>query len=290
MSTRALQAASGKEPEAIRLSAGKAAGQYIFTDTAGGGLADTYTKEELAKAVKEKEKEIKELELNVREQELKLRQSQKAVDEGQVKAKLNGVVKTVGDPQNPPKDGSPFLTIVSTEGLYVQGYVSELKLDTLKEGSTVSIMSYQSGTMCDAVVKEVSPYPSTGVGSSDGAQSSMYPFTAYIAEGGEMLQNNEYVQITLNETMSEDMGMGAETISLSKAFIREEDGRKYVYKKDEDGKLKRQEIETGRVIWGDNYEINSGLSTEDWIAFPYGKNIRDGAKTVDGTLSELYGY
>ena len=83
---------------------------------------------------------------------------------------------------------------------------------------------------------------------------------------------------------------GQDTISLSKAFIREEDGVKYVFLRGEDGRLKRQEIQTGRIFWGDTYEIKSGITSEDWIAFPYGKNVREGARTKEGTINQLYGY
>ena len=34
----------------------------------------------------------------------------------------------------------------------------------------------------------------------------------------------------------------------------------------------------GRIIWGDAYEIRSGLTAEDKIAFPYGKEVKEGAE------------
>ena len=85
--------------------------------------------------------------------------------------------------------------------------------------------------------------------------------------------------------------MTAETrhsILLPKAFIREEDNRKYVYIRGEDGKLKKQYIVTG-TLSDSGYEIISGLSSSDWIAFPYGKNVKEGARTREGTLTDLYG-
>lgn len=280
----------------------KGTGKFVFTDTAsstganrissGGSSSEmTYTKEELAKAIKDKEAEIKGLELDLREEDIKLRANQKAVEGGQVVAKIDGVVKNVGDPKNPPKDGSPFLVVSGSEGLYVKGIVSELKLDSVKEGDKVDIMSYQSGIMCEATIKDISPYPADNYYDYSNANVSGYPFTAYIASGGDELQNNEYVQITMNQQPGEDeMMQDQDTISLSKAFIREEDGVKYVFLRGEDGRLKRQEIQTGRIFWGDTYEIKSGITSEDWIAFPYGKNVKEGARTKEGTMNQLYGY
>ena len=65
----------------------------------------------------------------------------------------------------------------------------------------------------------------------------------------------------------------------------------YVYVAGADGKLEKRTVTTGKVIWGgEYYEIRSGLSVTDQIAFPYGKNVVAGAPTEAGDLSELYGY
>ena len=45
---------------------------------------------------------------------------------------------------------------------------------------------------------------------------------------------------------------------------------------DENNKLKKQYIRTGATVWG-SVEIKQGLSTEDQIAFPYGKAVKEGA-------------
>ena len=79
-------------------------------------------------------------------------------------------------------------------------------------------------------------------------------------------------------------------IYLSKSFIREENGQKYVYVRGEDGTLERRPIVTGKILWGSEYEIKSGLTSEDYIAFPYAKNELEGTKTEESTLSELYNY
>ena len=36
------------------------------------------------------------------------------------------------------------------------------------------------------------------------------------------------------------------------------------------------------------YEILDGQSESDWIAFPYGKNVKEGAKTREASYNELY--
>ena len=48
------------------------------------------------------------------------------------------------------------------------------------------------------------------------------------------------------------------------------------YIADEKEKLTKQYIRTGGTVWG-YVEIKQGLSTDDQIAFPYGKSVREGA-------------
>ena len=56
-----------------------------------------------------------------------------------------------------------------------------------------------------------------------------------------------------------------------------------------DGKLEKRFVQTGKSLWGSYMEILSGLSEEDMVAFPYGKNVKPGAVAQEGDLSDLYG-
>lgn len=90
--------------------------------------------------------------------------------------------------------------------------------------------------------------------------------------------------------MSTDMGISI-TIPAAKRRVRKvytqglrtRRGRKpyYVMKADENNRLKKQYVKTGRIIYGSQIEIKSGLSESDKICFPYGKNIKEGIKTKD---------
>ena len=39
-----------------------------------------------------------------------------------------------------------------------------------------------------------------------------------------------------------------------------------------------------------NYGLLSGITESDWLAFPYGKNVKEGAQTYEGSAAELYNY
>ena len=97
------------------------------------------------------------------------------------------------------------------------------------------------------------------------------------------LQAGRYVNITYSSSTGEN------GIYLENPFIRSEMGRSYVYLRGEDGKLEKRFVTTGKSLWGSYTEILEGISETDLIAFPYGKNVKDGAETVESDLSELYG-
>lgn len=249
----------------------------------------TYTKEELAEAVQRQEERLADLRLDLKQSELKIRSTEKAVEEGAVLAKISGVVKKAGDPSNPPGDGSAFLQVASTEGMYIRGGISELLLDQIREGDLVNVSAGQSGTCCQAEIREISPYPDeSGMfsGIYGAVSASMYPFIAYVSEGGDTLISQEWVQM---DAAGSGMEQPSDALYLWKAFILEEEGRQYVYLRDEKGKLRKREITTGRRV-GEGCEVLSGVSWEDWLAFPYGKEVRNGAATREGAMSELYGY
>ena len=71
-----------------------------------------------------------------------------------------------------------FLSVTSNEGLYVKGTISELKLGKVKVGSTMTGMSYESGTNFTASITEISEYPDSSdyFGGDGNTNSSQYPF------------------------------------------------------------------------------------------------------------------
>ena len=238
-----------------------------------------HTAAELATAIKAKEKELRDLDLEKRRAQLTLDQMKKVAADGVVLATVDGVVKTVGDKNNPPTDGTAFLTVSGSEGLYVTGYLSEFQLQSVEIGQVVYANSWDTGASFVATIQEISLYPGDGSNSygSGNPNVSYYPYIAYIADT-EGLKNGMYVELTMNARYSDE---NLTAIYLEKAYVREEDGRSYVLKADENGRLVKQYVETGRKLWGRAIEIKSGLTLEDRIAFPYGKTAREGVKVKD---------
>ena len=274
------QQEGGSAEEAVPSTASDTSG-----DDGGSRIlsSDTsYTADELAKARREAKDKLRDLQLNLRESDLKIGKAQQALDQGVVTANMNGVIKTAGDPDSPPTDGSAFITVAGSDGLFVRSGIKESKLGTLKEGDLVTITSWQTGGQYEAEIKNISPYPdSTGMFDGGGTET-YFPFTANIIDRDAVLVNGEWVEVSYTAS---DGGSGG-AMTVMKAFVREEGSKKYVFVRDENSRLRKQYIVTG-TLSDSGYEVLDGLGEGDWIAFPYGKNVKEGAKTRESTLSEL---
>lgn len=237
-----------------------------------------YTRAELNDMISEKEQEIKELDLSKRKAELEVEKLKKENTDGIVYATVKGTVKNLQETDNLPTDGTPFMEVTGTEGLYVTGQISELLLGEVEPGQTVQVMAWESGINCEATITEISDYPASSVSGYGGGNQnvSYYPYTAYI-EDTSGLKNGEYVDLTMTVGGDEN----GDTIYLQKAYVRTENGKPYVYKADENNRLVKQYVETGRTIYGYAVEIKSGLSMEDRVAFPYGKTAKEGIRVTD---------
>ena len=237
-----------------------------------------YTQSELNDMIAEQEKKIKDLDLDKRKAELEVEKLKSQSTDGIIYATVTGVVKNLQDKDNLTDDGTPFMEVAGSEGLYVTGGISELLLDQVKPGQMITVSSWESGTSCDAEITEIKNYPSSDVSSyGEGNRNvSYYPFVAYI-EDSTGLRNGEYVDLNMTVSGDED----GSSIYISRGYVRTENGRSYVLKADENDRLAKQYVKTGRIIYGDTIEIKSGLTEDDRIAFPYGKTAKEGIRVID---------
>ena len=97
------------------------------------------------------------------------------------------------------------------------------------------------------------------------------------------LQEGRYVSVMYSTAT------GEHGIYLQNPFLRTEQGKSYVYVMGENDRLEKRYVKTGKALWGSYMEILSGLTEEDLVAFPYGKNVKPGAPAREGDMSELYG-
>ena len=167
----------------------------------------------------------------------------------------------------------------------MEGSVSELEKDTLKPGQEVTINDWNTGMTYTGEVQSIGDFPVTGNGwnGMGNPNASYYPFRVFI-DGSADLQEGSYVSVTYSAAEAEN------GIYLENPFLRTDDGEPYVYVRGKNGRLEKRLVTTGKSLWGSYTQILSGLTEEDYIAFPYGKTVKPGAATEEAELSALYGY
>ena len=244
-----------------------------------------YTAAQLAQMRSEQEKKIKELGFKIKVAEADYKIMQTEMSDGNVYAEFDGKVVSVLSEDEAKTQNQPVIKVSGGGGFYIQGGVSELEKDKMQIGQEVTVNDWNTGMTYTGKVVSMGDFPTDddGWNGSGNPNVSYYPFTVFVDETAD-LQAGQYVSIQYSSAESEN------GIYLENPFIRTENGQSYVYVQGAGGKLEKRFVTTGKALWGSYTEIRSGLTVDDLIAFPYGKNVKQGAPTVEGDLSSLYGY
>ena len=178
----------------------------------------------------------------------------------------------------------PIMKVSGGGGFYVEGFVSELEKDAVQLGMEVTVNDWNTGMVYTGTVASLGDFPSVegswnGMGNPN---ASYYPFAVFV-DGSADLQAGRYVSVMYSTSSGEN------GIYLQKPFLRTENGKSFVFILGAGGRLEKRFVTTGKDLYGSYTEILSGLTAEDLVAFPYGKNVKDGAMAVEGDMSNLYG-
>ncbi len=250
-----------------------------------------YTSSQLKELIAEKRQEIKNYQYELKQNKLDLEKARLALKNSTVLSTVDGVVRTLTDLDTAAASNQPFLVVTGAEQYYVTGVLSEGLLGSVQPGDTVTVNSWENGMTYSAQVVSISDYPL-----EDGANyyygtgnpnSSSYEFVAVLGAENDTstLRNGMYVDLTLSvqEGVEADGGL-----YLDKAYLREDEGGSYVMKVSRENRLEKTYVSTGKTIYSGSYvEIRSGLTTEDYIAFPYGTDVKDGVRAVLQGTEEL---
>lgn len=242
-----------------------------------------YTAAELKKMIVEKENEISDIVLNIKVAKNDLKKLQEEAKNNTVYSKIDGVVKTVLSTDGEESKTKPIIVVSSGGGYYVQGRISEFDLEKIKVGQIVNVQSYESGTSNQGTIEKISNVPLTdtyynGIGNSN---TSYYPYTVKMDDTVNF-KEGEYASL---EPISDEQKNPS--FYIMSAFVLSENGKNYAYIAGENNKLEKRELNIGKNMHG-SLEVRGGMTMEDRIAFPYGKNIKEGISVVDGSLEDLY--
>ena len=244
-----------------------------------------FTAAQIAEMRAAQEKTIKDIQFQVKMAEANYKIKQTEAANGNVYAQIDGTVISLLSEEEALMNNQPFLKVSGGGGFYIQGYVSELTKDDLQPGQEVTVNDWNTGMVHTGFIQSVGDYPSpngswSGMGNPN---SSYYPFTVYVDESAD-LQEGRYVSVMYASAEAQN------GIYLENFMIRTEQGKSYVYVLNDD-KLEKRFVVTGKSLWGNYTEILDGVTAEDYLAFPYGKQLKDGVPAVASEdLSQLYGY
>ncbi|MBR1739657.1 MAG: biotin/lipoyl-binding protein [Ruminococcus sp.] len=253
-----------------------------------------YSRAQLASMIRTKENDIKQYNLALKSAELEFDQAKKRKDEGKVVAQIDGVVKKIGSPSDemseieeynpdiydePEADSEAFAVIEGEGGLQVSFTATELDLDKMTPGTLVTVQNWMSGSFAVAEIVNVEPDPVSYTVYdtwSNNPNNSMYLVKAqlYDTEGFGV---GDWVDVSLQS--NEDQN--STSVYLPKHYVRQEGSKYYVMKDDGNGKLVKQYVRVGKTMWDVYIEVKGGLTSEDKLCFPYGKDVVEGVKTRD---------
>ncbi|MCD7883372.1 MAG: hypothetical protein LUI87_06675 [Lachnospiraceae bacterium] len=244
-------------------------GDYYGYDDYDDGTSMTAA--EIKEQIETLEDEIKSLELEIREQELTVAQAQRIVDQKTVTSKLDGTVVSVGD-MDGDSDDEYFVKVTSTVGLYAKGLISEMALESVSVGDSISGRTSYTGETFTAVIKEISEYPESNP--YEYTDDTYYPFYALI-DDAEGLEEGD-AELTLSTSYVDD------GICLDIYLVRKDSsGNNYVYVQGDGGLLEKRYVTVSETYYDTYVKITGGLSSSDLIAFPYGDDVYEGAVTTE---------
>ena len=263
---------------------------YTLTESSGEDavpemdFGSGFTAAQLAEMRAEQEKKIKDLEFQVKMAEADYKIAQTEANDGRVCAQIDGEVVSLITEEEAKMQMQPMLKVSGGGGFYVEGFVSELEKDKMYIGMEVTVNDWNTGMTYPGTVSSLGDFPNqegywNGMGNPT---ASYYPFMVFV-DGSADLQAGRYVSVMYSTSEGEN------GIYLQKPFLRSENGKSYVYVLGADGRLEQRFVTTGKDLYGSYTEILGGLTAEDMVAFPYGKNVKSGAVAVEGDMSNLYG-
>jgi len=241
-----------------------------------------YTSAQLKELIAEKQTEIRDLQYGLKQAKLNLEIAQRALDNSTVLSNVDGRVRSLIELDAALAEGKPFMVVSGDDKFYISGVLNEGLLGSVHVGDFVNATSWMNGMSYTAQIVSISDFP---LDSSDGyyyygsgnPNTSNYEFTAVIDSVDDTLENGLNVEITMNVQADSD----SQALYLEKPYLREDDAGFYVMKAGKDNRLVKQYVQTGKAIYDGYYlEVTSGLTVDDFIAFPYGVDTKEGVRVI----------
>lgn len=230
--------------------------------------------------------DLKEAELNLKTKQSEIQKSEYLLSNAVVVSPVAGRITSISE-DSASDTSKPYITVQNTSSYRVKGVLNELQRGSIMEGDTVRMESRLDPAECwtgtVTLVDYENPTQDNGSqyysGNSDEmTSSSRYPFYVEL-DSFEGLLLGQHVYITVDDG---EENPALEGVLLSSSFLcYAEDGGAYVWADNGHGKLEKRTVELGEYdMSSDRYQIVSGLTEEDFVAFPEEELCKEGAPTT----------
>ena len=229
--------------------------------------------------------------------QLEIDRQKLSMENTKVVAPMDGIIKTInennstsGSDNNSNYDNNnnnssdstsnAYITIMAKWDYRIKATASELTVRSMSEGQSMIVRSrVDDSTWTGTVTKIDLEHPNNGNNNdyymSSGTTATKYPFYISLdSTDGLMLGQHVYVEA--------DYGQGSvkEGLWLDEYYIMQEDDGAYVWAENAKGYIEKRKVELGE--YDENmmrYEIVSGLTEDDYIAYPE-ERVKEGMKVT----------
>lgn len=244
---------------------------------------EIYTREELNSKISEAENSINDLKFQKRQAEIDLKKAQKELEKGKEVAVMDGVVTNISSVNKEHKEGDILISVSNDTATKVVCTLSEMDINSIYVGAKAKVEYSKNDEEikeCEGTISSISDELSENVDiSSSGDNFDYYDVEITLDEN---INTDNPISVTI-DSLKED-----NSIWLEAMFIRYENGRAYVMVANENNILEKRYVEIGGTLYGESFEVKSGINNDDRIALPYG-NAVDGAEVVEVGYDEMYG-
>lgn len=226
--------------------------------------------------IQEADAAIMEAQYNVSVKEKEIKKLEETLNSLEVKSPIDGIVQSLNENGETDDYGNekPYMTIVETGAYRVKGYVNEMNVYNVTEGTAVTVYSRVDDTIWTGTIEKINLenpvkqennmfYDSSA--SDDTVNSSKYEFYVTL-DNADGLMMGQHVYMQVGERLDES---SEEAIELPAYYLNDVEGSPWVWVQNKKNKLEKREVELGTYSEEmDTYLIESGLEVTDYIAYP----------------------
>lgn len=242
------------------------------------------TKLEYTIEIQSSQIDLKESQLNLKTKKAEVASSEKMLKNATITSPVNGRVQSVNESDS-DMNGNPlaYIVIQQAGSFRIKGTLNELQRGGLVEGDRLRILSRTDDQSWTGTVSRVD-YENPSNGNQNNMYgnepdqmtgSSKYPFYVELdSTDGLILGQHLYLMLDTGEEESVGLNIGSAFVCF------DENESPYVWAENR-GKLEKRAVTLGEFNeMRDTYQILSGITEEDYIAFPDAEACRPGVPTT----------